>query len=585
MDARDDSLRAHLTYEPQAVKFGTSGRRGEVIHLTQLEIYINALAELEYLQSLPTAEGGIFAGEEFHLAYDLRPSSTCFDPALGNRGELAQALLQAIRDAGLEPVNLGRIPTPALTLYSLRRNKGSMMVTGSHIPFDRNGYKTNTGKGELRKEDEAPINQYVEAVRQRLYKQPYSASLFDEHGRFKIGHKELPPENSSGCAEYVRRYLDFFADQDLAGMRLLVYQHSAVGRDLMVEVLQGLGAEVVAAGRSETFVPIDTENVDETQLGSIQALVDQAWAKQGFDAVVSTDGDSDRPLVLGFEPTSSGAKAAGRVRFFGGDALGMIVAEFLGADAVVAPISCIDSLERGALKDRVEPRTCIGSPFVIAGMKRARDKGRRAICGFEANGGFLTASEFRKNGRALGALPTRDALLPILGTLASAREKGMALSALFDALPRRFGRAALLKKIPRALGLRIVERFSPGDTRIKEIAFKGDQVRLWDEHGQEMSFTKTQTRAMLDTREALGAFFTPALGFGRLTRINSLDGLRLWFSNGDIAHVRPSGNADELRIYAVADTQARADAIARFSIAEPDGILRRLIDAADLVPL
>ena len=32
-----------------------------------------------------------------------------------------------------------------------------MMVTGSHIPFDRNGYKTNSARGELLKRDEAPI--------------------------------------------------------------------------------------------------------------------------------------------------------------------------------------------------------------------------------------------------------------------------------------------------------------------------------------------------------------------------------------------------------------------------------------------
>jgi phosphomannomutase len=35
------------------------------------------------------------------------------------------------------------------------------MVTGSHIPFDRNGYKINTSKGELRKEQEAPIDAQV----------------------------------------------------------------------------------------------------------------------------------------------------------------------------------------------------------------------------------------------------------------------------------------------------------------------------------------------------------------------------------------------------------------------------------------
>ena len=48
------------------------------------------------------------------------------------------------------------------------------MVTGSHIPFDLNGYKTNTAHGELLKRDEAPIQARVEIVRDRLYAQPAS---------------------------------------------------------------------------------------------------------------------------------------------------------------------------------------------------------------------------------------------------------------------------------------------------------------------------------------------------------------------------------------------------------------------------
>ena len=71
-------------------------------------------------------------------------------------------------------------------------------------------------------------------------------------------------------------------------------------------------------------------------------------------------------------------------------------------------------------------------------------------------------------------------------------------------------------------------------------------------------------------------FQQPRLGFGTVEKVDYTDGVRIYFSNGDVAHVRPSGNADELRIYAVADTQARADAIAQAGVTEPDGILRRL---------
>lgn len=42
------------------------------------------------------------------------------------------------------------------------------MVTGSHVPFDRNGYKLNTSKGELLKKDERPINVAVKRTREEL---------------------------------------------------------------------------------------------------------------------------------------------------------------------------------------------------------------------------------------------------------------------------------------------------------------------------------------------------------------------------------------------------------------------------------
>jgi phosphomannomutase len=468
------------------------------------------------------------------------------------------------------------------------------MITGSHIPFDRNGYKTNSAQGELRKQDEAPVNARVALIRQQLYDQPYADSLFDPHGRFKAGSQPLGPERADARTAYVRRYVDFFGRPRLAGQRLLVYEHSAVGRDILVEILERLGARVIAAGRSETFVPIDTENIDEEQLTAIQHLAADAWRRHGpLDAVVSTDGDSDRPLILGVEPAAGGAHpqatrppnapprggdaaAPCRVRFAGGDLVGMVVAEYLGADAVVVPINCNDAIDRGPLKDRVEPKTRIGSPYVTAGMAQARRQGRRAVCGWEANGGFLTASDFRRGTRILKALPTRDAMLPILGVLSAMREGRLSLAELLARLPQRFSRAGLLRNFPRAVSGRILQRFAPDDEAVVEASFEGDRVIVRGQEGQEWPSSQTRQKSLGRARAGLSEFFGPGLGFGAITRLNYLDGVRIWFSNGDVAHLRPSGNADELRIYAVADTQARADAIVSAGIAEPEGILRRL---------
>jgi phosphomannomutase len=505
------TLRSRLSYEPRELKFGTSGRRGLLADLTHLEVYITATAELEFLKLLPRAEGGVAAGEEFYFACDLRPSSR----------EIAQTVVRAIEDAGLMPVNLGRIPTPALTHYAIARRRGSIMITGSHIPFDRNGYKLNTSAGELLKIHEEPVNRTVAGVRARIYGQPFADSLFNESGQFQSGRRELPPESEAGRAAYIDRYTSFFGESSLRGMKLLVYQHSAVGRDILVEILRRLGAEAIPAGRSEIFVPIDTENIDQAQLATIQQLVDGAGM---VDAVVSTDGDSDRPLILGIE--------AGKAKFFSGDLAGMIVAEYLGADAVVVPISCNDAVDRGDLAGVLEPKTRIGSPYVIAGMEIAFRKGRRAVCGWEANGGFLTGSDMERNGRKLAALPTRDAMLPLLAVLCAAAEKSLSLPQLFARLPARFSKAALLKNFPREMSLKIMERFS--------------------------------------SREELSKFFAG------IRDLDYTDGLRITLDNGEVAHIRPSGNADELRFYAVADTQERADAMAAWGVAEPNGLLRQL---------
>jgi phosphomannomutase len=135
--------------------------------------------------------------------------------------------------------------------------------------------------------------------------------------------------------------------------------------------------------------------------------------------------------------------------------------------------------------------------------------------------------------------------------LFAARQKGVSLVALFAAVATRFSRAGLIKNFPRPTSLRIVERFSPRSANPSPAELE-------------------------DIRRQLQPFFKAEDGFGAITNLNYVDGVRITFANGDIAHLRPSGNADELRIYAVADSQARAEQIVALGIAEPSGILRSL---------
>ena len=323
--------------------------------------------------------------------------------------------------------------------------------------------------------------------------------------------------------------------------------------------------------RSECFVPVDTEAISPEQLELLQRLADQACQHHGpIDAVLSTDGDSDRPLVAGID-------AEGRLRFFNGDLLGIVAAEFLEPDAVVVPISANDAVDRwAAARDVTVYKTRIGSPYVIEAMARAQTAGATRIVGWEANGGFLLASDIERDGRTLKALPTRDAALPLLAALCSAKARSVSLAELFAKLPSRFSKAGLIDDFPRETSQALLRRFTPSDGRIQQMEFNEKDIFVrYADGGCESAQPHIASDLNLIRRD-LESCFGPQEGFDRVVRVNVLDGVRIFFANGDIAHIRPSGNAPQLRIYAVADSQDRADAIVARAACEPDSILRKL---------
>jgi phosphomannomutase len=164
-------------------------------------------------------------------------------------------------------------------------------------------------------------------------------------------------------------------------------------------------------------------------------------------------------------------------------------------------------------------RTRIGSPFVIAGMLQAKGQ---TVVGYEANGGFLLGSDALGENKNLSALPTRDAVLPMLALLCMAREQGVALSKLKLTLPARYTASDRLQDFAHEKSTRILSQLS-----------------------QDLSLA---SRSL-------------APDAGELLDKNEVDGLRLTFKNGDIVHLRPSGNAPELRCYAESDSAERAQAL------------------------
>jgi phosphomannomutase len=554
-----------LNYSPVPLAFGTSGLRGLVKDITDVEAYINVKATLRYLLSI----GDIQTSSTVVIAGDLRPSTD----------RIMRACARAIIDSGCQVENAGKIPTPALISHCLSTRRAGVMVTGSHIPFDRNGIKINKSVGEILKSDEAGIIREAERVRVEEYSYSATTSAFDPSGMLK-SRLELPPIDRSAEKAYIRRYLSSFDSRGLSGLRVLVYQHSAVGRDILPRILQELGAVVLAAGRSETFIPIDTENITGEELDCLEELAVAAEASgRPLHAIVSTDGDSDRPLVTAVLPATEVKPGGRRVRFLPGDLLGLVVSAYLRADAAAVPISANDAVERRLRERKVLlEKTKIGSPYVVSALDNLRTAGTyERVVGWEANGGFLTGNDIALKKAPLAALPTRDATLPILANLFAAAEQGISLSGLWDRLPARFGRAGLIDNFPLAVSQTILANLIPSSDVI-EAEFDSAR-RVLDRSRADALPAALAAGAAEDWQQrkaTLARFFTPALGFDDIARINVLDGVRIYFHNGDVAHFRPSGNAPQLRIYANSDSQARADEIVELAVSEPDGILRQL---------
>jgi len=565
-------LRDSLDYTPVASRFGTSGVRALVKDLTDLEVYSLTLGTLHYLEKIGRIQFGRIPRESLRIPIggDLRPSTS----------RVLEATARAILDAGYLVDYVGSLPTPALSLYALAKGVMSFMCTGSHIPADRNGQKANRCDGEVLKSDEPGIFAAVEAVRQREYRRPAATSGFNTAGMLKPEQRPvLPPVNRAAERLYLERYHRLFPPNGLRGMRILFYEYVAVGRELLPRILALAGAQVIRVGRGDTFVPIDTEAISPAHLEMLVRIVAEQQTKYGrIDAIVSTDGDSDRPLIVGVSQSDDPGTPA--LRFFPGDLVGAVTADYLAADAVSVPISTNPGVhEYFKGKGLTTTKTRIGSPFVIEAMREALAQGKQRVVGWEANGGFLVGSELTLHGGVLHALPTRDAILPMLAVLHTSADQGSTLSECFDCLPRWYGKADLIDDFPQDTSRKILAYFRPPKEAIQWLEFHDDRILLRDLTEAvigEWSVSDPEGRACDRKRRLLEGIFTDARGFGEVARINLQDGIRCFFRNGDIAHIRPSGNAPQLRIYAHSRTQARADEIAALAIAEPDGIMRDL---------
>ncbi|MBQ7236729.1 MAG: phosphomannomutase/phosphoglucomutase [Clostridia bacterium] len=141
-------------------------------------------------------------------------------------------LTSAMIEAGLNVTDFGMASTPAMFMSTVTEGytfDGSVMITASHLPFNRNGFKFFTANGGLEKEDIKQILAYAE-----------SESVT---GLTK---------GSLVCGEFMDTYAAILADKiraatgedkPLAGFKIVVDAGNGAGGFYVDKVLKPLGAD------------------------------------------------------------------------------------------------------------------------------------------------------------------------------------------------------------------------------------------------------------------------------------------------------------------------------------------------------
>ena len=538
---REQQLKSQFS----ALNFGTSGIRSLITNMTDMECYINTRGFIKYLIEIKE----IRVGSKIAIGGDLRNSTP----------RIMSAIHKAILDENCQTVYCGFVPTPTLSYYAWNRKLPAIMITGSHIPDDRNGIKFIKSFEEVLKSDEKDILRNVEIARTEEYEKNETESLFNMNGKFK-NPIELPSvsEEEVALKEFQDRYTCLFPSDILKNKKILIYEQSAVGRDLLKNILTSLGAEVIGVERSNIFIPIDTEKIPEY----VSELFKKLANEYNPFAIVSTDGDSDRPILV----DENGS-------FLPGDLLGLLVSLYLKPDFVSIPVSSNDAAISTLNNLNVElVLTKIGSPYCIEAMNtKLSENSNSKVVSWERNGGYLLGNDWTINNHLIKSLPTRDSILPILISLIFSIEENMSLSNLIDTkLPHRVivsdavdDKTYGCEKYTSELGKIIINNFSIKNSNIQQIDFK-DTIEIIP----KQLITEDIQNEAKTIKSNLESYFTPALGYQQIKSINYIDGVRICFSNNDVVHLRPSSNASEFRLYVTSDTEEQAHKILtdRFTI-------------------
>jgi len=190
--------------------------------------------------------------------------------------ELAAALAEGLRTAGIDVIDLGAVPTPVVYFAAYRFNTGcGVAVTGSHNPPEYNGFKIVVGGETL-----------SEGAIQDLYQRITSDQLSrGEKGGLR--HVDVIPD-------YVDRVTsDVQAERRL---KVVIDAGNGIAGAVAPQVLEGIGCDVIPL-YCEVDGSFPNHHPDPSDPHNLEDLI-FAVKQTGADLGIAFDGDGDRLGVV-----------------------------------------------------------------------------------------------------------------------------------------------------------------------------------------------------------------------------------------------------------------------------------------------
>lgn len=190
--------------------------------------------------------------------------------------QLAAALAEGLRQAGIDVIDIGAVPTPVVYYAAYRYNTGcAVSVTGSHNPPDYNGFKIVVGGETL-----------AEAAIQDLYQRIASGALASG-GTGGLRQVDVAPD-------YIEKIIsDVLAERRL---KVVVDCGNGIAGAIAPQVLEGVGCDVIPL-----YCDVDgsfpNHHPDPSDPANLEDLI-LAVRQTGADLGMAFDGDGDRLGVV-----------------------------------------------------------------------------------------------------------------------------------------------------------------------------------------------------------------------------------------------------------------------------------------------